>query len=131
MRNMVFVSLFGINKALFIEWLKLDDLNVLEKLINKGYIQELNRRIMLHPIICDVARSTLEPTFSNCTVFIESLCYICEKKTNLLNDKAIFQTAENIVKYTETKNNLMGKLKIAGIKRATLYDLNNFNNNIN
>ena len=78
MRNLCFIPSFGISGRLFASWLNLKNMNPINDLIEKGFLQEgAEKRVLLHPMIKEVALEETKPTIKNCITLIESLQHIC------------------------------------------------------
>lgn len=78
MRNLSLAPLSGMPSKLFATWLNLKNMNDINDLIEKGFVQlRTGRIIALHPMIQEVALKETEPSFTNCTPLVRSLEYIC------------------------------------------------------
>lgn len=75
MRCMALLPSSGVLKQHFKEWMKLDNLEPVIRLVKHGLIQDdtENRMFNLHPLIRDVVISTMEPSISNCRLIMDSL----------------------------------------------------------
>jgi hypothetical protein len=75
MRCMALLPSSGVLKQHFKEWMKLDNLEPVIKLVKHGLIHDdtENRMFSLHPLIRDVVISTMEPSISNCRLIMDSL----------------------------------------------------------
>lgn len=78
MRNLSLAPLSGMPSKLFATWLNLKNMNDINVLIEKGFVQlHTGRIIALHPMIQEVALKETEPSFTNCTPLVRSLEFIC------------------------------------------------------
>jgi len=79
LRHMVLIPLYGIPKRLFQEWMKIQNLNYVNSLIDYGWIQQdmANNRISLHPFLHEVIASFSKPKFSTCGAFLTSIYTTC------------------------------------------------------
>ena len=78
MRNLSLAPLSGMPSKLFATWLNLKNMNDINALIEKGFVQlHTGRIIALHPMIQEVALKETEPSFTNCTPLVRSLEFIC------------------------------------------------------
>ncbi len=78
MRNLSLAPLSGMPSKLFATWLNLKNMNDINDLIEKGFVQlHTGRIIALHPMIQEVALNETEPSFINCTPLVRSLEFIC------------------------------------------------------
>lgn len=97
MRGLIFVPVSG---RLYANWMKLSDMNRINDLIEKGFVQtQSGRQISLHPMIQEVAIDETRPSVNNSAVLLDSLQTIC-----LLHGhdvtwyKPLFLTIENIIR---------------------------------
>lgn len=106
MRNLALVPLTGINGRVFANWLKLRDMNTVNDLIEKGFVQALeNRMVGLHPMIQEVAIEETKPSIQNCHTLLSSLQEICLRHGEEVSYyKQMFQAIENIVALIENDN---------------------------
>lgn len=78
MSNLSLAPLSGMPSKLFATWLNLKNMNDINDLIEKGFVQlHTGRIIALHPMIQEVALKETEPTFTNCRSLVRSLEFIC------------------------------------------------------
>ena len=78
MRNLSLAPLSGIPSKLFATWLNLKNMNSINDLVEKGFVEtRIGRIIALHPMIQEVAINETKPTFTNCTPLVRSLEFIC------------------------------------------------------
>lgn len=100
MRGLIFVPVSGVSGRLYANWMKLSDMNRINDLIGKGFVQtQSGRQISLHPMIQEVAIDETRPSVNNSAVLLDSLQTIC-----LLHGhdvtwyKPLFLTIENIIR---------------------------------
>ena len=100
MRGLIFVPVSGVSGRLYANWMKLSDMNRINDLIEKGFVQtQSGRQISLHPMIQEVAIDETRPSVNNSAVLLDSLQNIC-----LLHGhdvtwyKPLFLTIENIIR---------------------------------
>lgn len=100
MRGLIFVPVSGVSGRLYASWMKLSDMNRINDLIEKGFVQtQSGRQISLHPMIQEVAIDETRPSVNNSAVLLDSLQTIC-----LLHGhdvtwyKPLFLTIENIIR---------------------------------
>ena len=79
LRSMALLPSSGVLKQHFKDWMKLDSLEPVIRLVKHGLIQDdtENRMFSLHPLIRDVIISTMEPSISNSRLLMDSLHLIC------------------------------------------------------
>lgn len=99
MRGLSFTPAGGISGRLYARWLKLSDMNIINSLIEKGFIQaRAGRHITLHPMIQEVTVDETVPSVRNTSVLLGSLQDICLRHGEEVSYyKQLFQTIENIV----------------------------------
>ena len=72
MRYMSLVPLAGIDKRLFAKWTCQPDMNIINSLIELGFIRELPlNNIGLHPMIQEITIADTIPTITNCLPMLE------------------------------------------------------------
>ena len=104
--NMCLLPLAGVHKAVCQNLLALKTMDSIERLIEKGYIEELyDVQVMLHPMVQEIALAEFRPTVSDCWVMLWSMHLIC------LNDaqhipyyKSFFQCIISVVSQIEVDN---------------------------
>ena len=103
MRGLSFAPAGGISGRLYAHWLKLSDMNIINGLIEKGFIQtQTGRQIALHPMIQEVTVDETAPSVKNSSVLLCSLQDICLRHgEDVSYYKQLFQTIENIVRQIE------------------------------
>ena len=74
MRYMTFVPLTGIHSATFARLIGHEDMNVINGLVETGFVQGKPHRIIaLHPIINEIAVADMDPDTENCRPFLDRL----------------------------------------------------------
>lgn len=99
MRSLIFAPTAGISARVFANWLKLRDMNTVNELVEKGFVQtKAGRTVALHPMIQEVAVTETKPSVQNCRTLLTSLQEICLRHgEEVPYYKQMFQTIENIV----------------------------------
>lgn len=112
MRNMVLIPLTGIASRRLADWLSLPDLNLINDLIEMGFITPLpGRCVALHPMIQEIAQTDLKPSIVNCMLLLSKLQDIClHRGLDITYYKVMFQTIENIILLAE-KDDLQSYLR--------------------
>ena len=78
MRNLTLAPHNGISAKLFALWMKLESMNTVNDLIERGFVQPLpGRIILLHPMIKEVAVDETKPSVVNCSTLLNSIHNIC------------------------------------------------------
>ena len=79
LRNLCLLPSSGVRKATFKQWLQLENLNVVNHLIQYGFITDdtENKKISLHPLIQEIAFDETFPTITACFKLMNSLHLIC------------------------------------------------------
>lgn len=78
MRSLCFTPPTGISARLLAKWLRQDDLNTINGLIEMGFIQAQPGRIVaLHPLVQEIALEELKPSIQSCHILLDSLHEIC------------------------------------------------------
>ena len=103
MRSMAFVPTTGISSRVFASWLLLRNMNTINDLVEKGFIQTKHcHAIALHPMIQEVAITETKPSVQNCHILLNSLQEVCLRHSKEVSYyKQLFQTVENIVTLIE------------------------------
>ena len=103
MRSMAFIPTTGISSRVFAGWLMLRNMNTINDLVEKGFIQTKScHAIALHPMIQEVAITETKPSVQNCHTLLNSLQEICLRHGEEVSYyKQLFQTIENIVNLIE------------------------------
>lgn len=99
MRCMVFVPSTGIRARMFAKWLVLPDLNLVNDLIESGFIQNTSMdKVSLAPMINDVTVADLKPSVSNCKVMLNSIQEICLRHgEDISYSKILFDSIERVI----------------------------------
>lgn len=100
MRGLIFAPVSGISGRLYANWMKLPDMNRINGLIEKGFVQtQSGRQISLHPMIQEVAVDETRPSINNSAVLLNSLQTICLfHGRDITWYKPLFLTIENIIR---------------------------------
>ena len=70
--------LTGIPGRLLANWLKLCDMNIINGLIEKGFVQTVDgRTVTLHPMVQEVALYDTRPSVQKCRTLLDSIHEIC------------------------------------------------------
>lgn len=77
MMNFCFVSINGIEKVLFSDWIKEPTANNINDLIELGLIKCVDKQIYINPVIRDVVIAELEPKVTDCKDLINSIKAEC------------------------------------------------------
>ena len=103
MRNLSLAPVTGVNGRVFANWLKLWDMNAVNDLIEKGFVQAMESRVIaLHPMIQEVALDETKPSVQNCHTLLSSLQEVCLRHGEEVSYyKQMFQTIECIVALIE------------------------------
>lgn len=68
----------GVTSNIFALWLNLKNLNFINDLIERGFVQILpGRRIVLHPMIREIAIDETKPSVKRCSTLLNSIQFIC------------------------------------------------------
>lgn len=106
MMSMVVVPHNGIRIKMLAEYLKLDNLNDINDLVELGFITNTMLDIIaLHPMVRDIAILDLKPSINNCEVFIQSINdKLLIQGIELPNGKNIISIIENIIRFMDKDN---------------------------
>ena len=98
MRCMTFVPIDGVRAKLFARWLGLSDMNAVNDLVELGFIQNNTAdKILLHPMVQEIATHDLKPSVTNCREFIGNLHFLCLRHgDDVPYYETLFRTIENI-----------------------------------
>ena len=78
MCNIAMIPFTGISTRLFARWLKLSDLNIVNDLIEMGFIApKPGQTITLHPMIQEIAVADTKPSIKKCQTLCQSLQQTC------------------------------------------------------
>lgn len=99
MRSLSLLPVTGISGRLFAHWLKLRDMNTVNDLIEKGFVQAMEGHVIaLHPMVQEVAVEEIKPSITSCRTVLESLQQICLRHgEEVPYYKQLFQTIETII----------------------------------
>ena len=103
MCNIAMIPFTGISTRLFARWLKLSDLNIVNDLIEMGFIvPKPGQAIALHPMIQEIAVADTKPSIKKCQTLCQSLQQTCLLHgKDVAYHKIMFQTIENLILLTE------------------------------
>ena len=78
MRSLCFTPPNGISARLLAKWLRQNNLNTINGLIEMGFVQAQPGRIVaLHPLVQEIALEELKSSIQNCRTLLDSLHEIC------------------------------------------------------
>lgn len=99
MRSISLLPVTGISGRLFANWMKLRDMNTVNDLIEKGFVQAMEGHVIaLHPMVQEVVVEELKPSVTSCRTLLESLQQICLRHGEEVSYyKQLFQTIETII----------------------------------
>lgn len=99
MRSLSLLPITGISGRLFANWLKLRDMNTVNDLIEKGFVQAMEGHVIaLHPMVQEVAVEEIKPSVTSCRTLLNSLQQICLRHGEEVSYyKQLFQTIETII----------------------------------
>ena len=99
MRNLALAPRNGISSNIFALLLNLNNLNFINDLIERGFVQPLSRRkIVLHPMIREIAIDETKPSVRSCSTLLNTIQFICRlhgKDITYYND--LFDLVESIM----------------------------------
>lgn len=103
MKNLVFAPMTGVSGRVFASWLLLRDMNIINDLVEKGFVQtKSGHAVALHPMIQEVSITETKPSIQNCQVLLNSLQENCLRHGEEISYyKQMFQTIENIIELIE------------------------------
>ena len=103
MRSMTLIPSDGILPRLFAEWIGLSNLNTVNELIEYGFIQMNDyRKIILHPLIQEIAIDDTQPSVTSCAVLLNTLHKLCLLHgIDLPYHGLMFKTIENVIGIAE------------------------------
>ena len=106
MRCMAFVPSTGIRARMFAKWLNLPDLNLVNDLIESGFIQNTSMdKIALAPMINDITVADLKPSVSNCRTMLDSIQQICLRHgEDISYSKILFESIERVIASADKDN---------------------------
>lgn len=103
MRNLALAPRSGILAKLIALWLELDDLNAINDLIEKGFIEaRAGRTILLHPMIQEITVDETKPSVSNCSTLLRSIQNTCLLHgEDIMYHHTLFDMIESIIELIE------------------------------
>lgn len=103
MRSLSLLPVTGISGRLFASWMHLSNMNIINDLIEKGFVQaKEGHMIALHPMIQEVAIVETKPSVQSCRTLLDSLQEICLRHgEDVSYYKQLFQTIESITEQIE------------------------------
>ena len=103
MRNLALAPRSGILAKLIALWLELDDLNAINDLIEKGFIEaRAGRMILLHPMIQEITVDETKPSVSNCSTLLRSIQNTCLLHgEDIMYHRTLFDMIESIIALIE------------------------------
>ncbi len=102
--NMVLTPDKGIEKGLFHHWMRLEDFNGVNELIEFGWIQEDMEkcRIAMHPFLREVIAGFQKPSISKCGIFLSGIFQNCNSYgLDMRYYYDVLNTIEMIFRYVE------------------------------
>lgn len=93
----------GIAAKLIALWLKLENMNFINELIERGFVQLLpGQIIVLHPMIQEIALDETKPSVTKCNTLLKSIQHICLRHgEDVLYYRQLFDTIETIIDLIE------------------------------
>ena len=103
MCNIAMIPFTGISARLFAKWLRLSNLNIVNDLIEMGFIApKPGQTITLHPMIQEIAFADTKPSIKKCQTLCQSLQQTCLLHgKDVAYHKIMFQTIENLIALAE------------------------------
>jgi tetratricopeptide (TPR) repeat protein len=103
MRNLTLAPRSGILAKLIALWLELDDLNAINNLIEKGFIEaRAGRIILLHPMIQEITVDETKPSVSNCSTLLRNIQNTCLfPGEDIMYYRSLFDMIESIIELIE------------------------------
>ena len=103
MRNLALAPRSGILAKLIAIWLELDNLNIINDLIEKGFIEaRAGRTILLHPMIQEITVDETKPSVSNCSTLLRSVQNTCLLHgEDIMYYHSLFDMIESIIELIE------------------------------
>ena len=99
MRSLSLLPVTGISGRLFANWLRLRDMNTVNDLIEKGFVQAMEGHVVaLHPMVQEVAVEEIKPSVISCRTLLNGLQQICLRHGEEVSYyRQLFQTIETII----------------------------------
>ena len=103
MCNLALAPRNGIAAKLIALWLKLENMNFINELIERGFVQMLpGQIIVLHPMIQEIALDETKPSVTKCNTLLKSIQHICLRHgEDVLYYRQLFDTIETIIDLIE------------------------------
>ena len=103
MRNLSLIPVAGISGRLFANWMNLYDMNAINDLIEKGFVQAREGHVIaLHPMMQEVAMEETKPSVQNCRTLLHSIQKICLRHGEDVSCyMQLFQTIEAVMEQVE------------------------------
>ena len=103
MCNVAMIPFTGISARLLAKWLKLSNLNIVNDLIEMGFIAPKSvQAIALHPMIQEIAVTDTKSSIKKCQTLCQSLQQTCLLHgKDVVYHKIMFQTIENLILLAE------------------------------
>ena len=103
MRNLSLTPLTGILGRLLANWLKLRDMNIVNDMIEKGFVKNVDgRTVTLHPMIQEVAMEETRPSVQKCRTLLDSIHEICLLHGyDISYYRHLFQMVESVIERIE------------------------------
>ena len=107
MRCLALIPLSGIPARLFGRWMDFHDLNTVNDLSERGFIQaKPGNQIALHPMMQEVVTAELHPSIQSCYPMLESIRWTCQLHgQNTPHHKLLFQVIENVIQTADKDDN--------------------------
>ncbi|MEE0875234.1 MAG: Archaeal ATPase [Ruminococcus sp.] len=103
MCNLALAPRNGIAAKLIALWLKLENMNFINELIERGFVQLLpGQIIVLHPMIQEIALDETKPSVTKCNTLLKRIQHICLRHgEDVLYYRQLFDTIETIIDLIE------------------------------
>ena len=103
MCNLALAPRNGIAAKLIALWLKLENMNFINEMIERGFVQLLpGQIIVLHPMIQEIALDETKPSVTKCKTLLKSIQHICLRHgEDVLYYRQLFDTIETIIDLIE------------------------------
>ncbi len=103
MCNLALAPRNGIAAKLIALWLKLENMNFINEMIERGFVQLLpGQIIVLHPMIQEIALDETKPSVTKCNTLLKSIQHICLRHgKDVLYYRQLFGMIETIVELIE------------------------------
>ena len=106
MQCMSMMPLSGIESRLFAKWAGFTDMNVVNELVELGFIHgEDDRVVSLHPMMQDVTVADLKPSTTSCQTMLINIGDYCHRNgVQVSHPRLIKQIAENTIRLIDKKD---------------------------